>query len=451
MPEGLCRYIVYDPVGENLELEAVDNMSIDNEANEASGVALQEEEVCIAVRSLWKVFGDDPSLVMSGQYVGKSKAEIQEELNSVIALQDVSFDVYKGETFVVMGLSGSGKSTLVRCLTRLIEPDAGHVYVDEEDVIEYSRSDLTKFRRTKTAMVFQYFGLMPNRTILDNVAFGLEIQGVEKEARHQKAREVLENDGIKGWEDNYAFELSGGMQQRVGLARALAVDPEILLMDEPFSALDPLIRREMQEELLVLQKTLKKTIVFITHDLDEALRMGSRIAIMRDGMIVQLGSPEEIVENPSDDYVGDFVRSISRTRVLGAASIMDDPSNTTIGSEKPSEVLAKLSDTGEEFSFVLDSEGKIVGVVTLEDVSSISNADDSSIEAITISDAPVFSKAYPDTPINELVPLSAMSECPIAVVDDEDRLLGVVSRGDLLVSLAESHQAQQAEVVAAGY
>ena len=296
-------------------------------------------------------------------------------------------------------------------------------------------------------MVFQYFGLMPNRTILDNVAFGLEVQGVDKVARHEKAREVLETVGLRGWEGNYAFELSGGMQQRVGLARALAVDPEILLMDEPFSALDPLIRREMQEELLVLQSTLKKTIVFITHDLDEALRLGSRIAIMRDGKIIQLGSPEEIVENPSDEYVGDFVRSISRTRVLGAGSIMDDPSNTTSESQKPSEILAQLSDTGEQYSFVLDSDGKIIGVVTLDDVSSISDVEDSSIEGITISDAPIFSKAYADTPINELVPLSAMSECPIAVVDDEDHLLGVVSREDLLVSLAESHQAQQIDTV----
>ncbi len=419
-------------------------MSIDNEASE---VKVSEGEVCIAVRSLWKIFGDDPALVMAEENSNKSKTEIQEELGSVIALQDVSFDVYKGETFVVMGLSGSGKSTLVRCLTRLIEPNEGQVYIDDEDVIKYSSSDLTKFRRTKTAMVFQYFGLMPNRTILDNVAFGLEVQGVDKSTRHEKAREVLGTVGLRGWEDNYAFELSGGMQQRVGLARALAVDPEILLMDEPFSALDPLIRREMQEELLVLQSTLKKTIVFITHDLDEALRLGSRIAIMRDGKIIQLGSPEEIVENPSDEYVGDFVRSISRTRVLGAGSIMDDPSNTTSESQKPSEILAQLSDTGEQYSFVLDSDGKIIGVVTLDDVSSISDVEDSSIEGITISDAPIFSKAYADTPINELVPLSAMSECPIAVVDDEDRLLGVVSREDLLVSLAESHQAQQIDTV----
>jgi len=282
-------------------------------------------ETCIAVRSLWKVFGDNPERVMSDEHSGKTKAEIQDELGCVVALQDVSFDVYRGETFVVMGLSGSGKSTLVRCLTRLIEPNDGEIYVDDEDVCDYNRGELTNFRRSKTAMVFQHFGLLPNRTILDNVGFGLEIRGVDKHEREERAREVLEKVGLKGWEENYTAELSGGMLQRVGLARALAVDPEILLMDEPFSALDPLIRREMQDELIGLQGELKKTIVFITHDLDEALKLGDRIAIMKDGKIIQLGFPEEIIENPVDAYVEDFIRSISRTRILGAASIMDDP------------------------------------------------------------------------------------------------------------------------------
>ena len=274
-------------------------MAITVETEQQSGT--ESDEKRISVRSLWKVFGEDPDRAMSSEYIEKQKAVIQEELGCVVALKDVSFDVNEGETFVVMGLSGSGKSTLVRCLTRLIEPNSGEIYVDAEDVIKYNGRELTNFRRTKTAMVFQHFGLMPNRTILDNVAFGLEIQGIDKHTRWEKAREVIELVGLKGWEDNYATELSGGMQQRVGLARALAVDPEILLMDEPFSAVDPLIRREMQDELINLQTTLKKTIVFITHDLDEALRLGSRIAIMKDGEIVQLGSKEEIVDNPADE------------------------------------------------------------------------------------------------------------------------------------------------------
>ena len=245
----------------------------------------------ISVRSLWKVFGKNPQTVMTPEYADKSKAEIQGETGCVVALKDVNFDVSLAETFVVMGLSGSGKSTLIRCLIRLIEPTTGEIRVDDEDVLKYSSRELTQFRRQKVAMVFQHFGLLPHRKIIDNAAWGLEVQGMDKNLRYEKAREVLEVVGLKGWEESFAGELSGGMQQRVGLARALAVDPEILLMDEPFSALDPLIRREMQDELIDLQKRLHKTIVFITHDLNEALKLGDRIAIMRDGMIIQLASP----------------------------------------------------------------------------------------------------------------------------------------------------------------
>ena len=229
----------------------------------------------ISVRSLWKVFGKNPRTVMTPEYADKSKAEIQEETGCVVALQDVNFDVSLAETFVVMGLSGSGKSTLIRCLIRLIEPTSGEIRIDDEDVLKYSSRELTQFRRQKVAMVFQHFGLLPHRKIIDNAAWGLEVQGVEKNLRYEKAREVLEAVGLKGWEESFAGELSGGMQQRVGLARALAVDPQILLMDEPFSALDPLIRREMQDELIDLQKRLHKTIVFITHDLNEALKLGT--------------------------------------------------------------------------------------------------------------------------------------------------------------------------------
>ena len=416
--------------------------------NDGDGVSLGEmNETCISVRSLWKVFGKNPERAMAPDYTDRSKAEIQDELGCVVALADVSFDVSRGETFVVMGLSGSGKSTLVRCITRLIEPDEGSVTVDDEDVCKYTSRELTNFRRNKTAMVFQHFGLLPNRTILDNVAFGLEIQGVEKNTRWEKSREVLESVGLKGWEENYTTELSGGMQQRVGLARALAVDPDILLMDEPFSALDPLIRREMQEELLSLQSKLKKTILFITHDLDEAIKLGDRIAIMRDGKIIQLGIPEDIIQNPVDDYVGDFIRSISRTRVLGAGSIMEDPSVVSSVSQEPQDILNKLSAKQESYSFVLDTDGKLTGVIAVNDVASFSDGGKSSIQDIVISDAPVCTKVHSDTPIDELVTLSANSDCPIAVIDKEDRLLGVVSRGRLLMSLSESQQAQQGNVV----
>ncbi|MQF98788.1 MAG: glycine betaine/L-proline ABC transporter ATP-binding protein [SAR202 cluster bacterium] len=415
-------------------------MAITVETEHQNGAESVENR--ISVRSLWKVFGEDPDRAMSSEYTGKQKSEIQEELGCVVALKDVSFDVNEGETFVVMGLSGSGKSTLVRCLTRLIEPNAGEIYVDAEDVIKYNGRELTNFRRTKTAMVFQHFGLMPNRTILDNVSFGLEIQGIDKHTRWEKAREVIELVGLKGWEDNYATELSGGMQQRVGLARALAVDPEILLMDEPFSALDPLIRREMQDELINLQTTLKKTIVFITHDLDEALRLGTRIAIMKDGEIVQLGSKEEIVDNPADSYVEDFIRSISRTRVLGAGSIMQDASIVVDSSTGIDSLLKKLDETEEDHVFVTSSDNRLIGMVSEKDLSSDSLDKNSSLKELITNDPPILNRVYQDTPIDELVPLSAMSDCPVAVVDEEDTLLGIVTRGSLLLSLAESQQAQ---------
>ena len=415
-------------------------MAITVETEQQSGTGSVENR--ISVRSLWKVFGEDPERAMSSENIDKNKSVIQEELGCVVALKDVNFDVNEGETFVVMGLSGSGKSTLVRCLTRLIEPNTGEIYVDAEDVLKYNGRELTNFRRTKTAMVFQHFGLMPNRTILDNVAFGLEIQGIDKHTRWEKAREVIELVGLKGWEDNYATELSGGMQQRVGLARALAVDPEILLMDEPFSALDPLIRREMQDELINLQTTLQKTIVFITHDLDEALRLGSRIAIMKDGEIVQLGSKEEIVDNPADSYVEDFIRSISRTRVLGAGSIMQDPAVVTDSSAEVRDLLTKLSETEEDYVFVTSSDNKLIGMISEKDLSGDSLDQKGSLKELITNDPPTLNRVYADTPIDELVPLSAMSDCPVAVVDEEDALIGIVTRGSLLLSLAESQQAQ---------
>ena len=422
-------------------------MSLNNGQNMGADTVTEDfGEVCVSVENLWKIFGPSPETVMDGENSLKSKNEIQEELGNVVALKDVNFEVRRGETFVVMGLSGSGKSTLVRCLTRLIEPNAGSVFVDDEDIISFNNNKLTQFRRKKTAMVFQHFGLLPNRTIVDNVAFGLEIQGVDKATRREKAREVLEVVGLRGWEDNYTTQLSGGMQQRVGLARALAVNPEILLMDEPFSALDPLIRREMQDELLRLQAELKKTIVFITHDLDEALRLGDRIAIMRDGEIIQLGIPEEIIENPVDSYVEDFIRSISRTRVLGAASIMKDSEVVLHDTQTTEEVLNSLSAHKEDYAFILDNNGKLSGVADKDDLQNLLQQGENSIGTVISVDPPILNIAYSDTPIDELVILSAMSDCPIAITDGENNLLGVVSRGELLHSIAESQQAQQGVV-----
>ncbi len=276
----------------------------------------------ITCSGIWKVFGPNPERLMSSLDASSERAQVQEETGHVIAVKDVSFEVQQGETFVVMGLSGSGKSTLVRCLSRLIEPTAGQIVIDGEDIRAYGKKALMELRRTKMSMVFQHFGLLPHRKVIDNIAFGLEVRGAARSDRLDRAQEVLELVGLKGWEDNYPRELSGGMQQRVGLARAMAVDPEILIFDEPFSALDPLIRREMQDELLRLQSEMRKTMVFITHDFLEAIKMGDHIAIMKDGAVSQIGTPEEIVANPVDQYVRDFTEDVPRYKVLSAGKVM---------------------------------------------------------------------------------------------------------------------------------
>ena len=276
----------------------------------------------IICSNIWKIFGNDEKKILENLDPNLTRDEVQEKTGHVVAVKDVSFSIQKGETFVVMGLSGSGKSTLVRCLTRLIEPTSGSVIIDDTDVTKISRNSLLNLRRNKMSMVFQHFGLFPHRTVLENISYGLEIRGEKKQDRLDKAMESLNLVGLKGWHNNYPRELSGGMQQRVGLARAMAVEPEILIFDEPFSALDPLIRREMQDELLDIQKKLQRTMVFITHDFLEAIKMGDHIAIMKDGEISQVGTPEEIVANPVDQYVKDFCEDVPKYKVLSAGKVM---------------------------------------------------------------------------------------------------------------------------------
>lgn len=276
----------------------------------------------VQLQSIWKIFGANPAYTYDNLDRSLSRADILEQTGHVVAVRDVSLNIGEGEIFVVMGLSGSGKSTLIRCLSRLIEPTAGHVLINGQNVTLMDEEALRHVRRHTVSMVFQRFGLFPHRRVLDNVGYGLEVRGIEDAERFKQAQDVLELVGLAGWENHYPHELSGGMQQRVGLARALAVDPEIMLCDEPFSALDPLIRRDMQNELLHLQKTLHKTIIFITHDFLEALKLGDRIAIMKDGVIVQIGTPQEIVAHPADEYVRDFVQDVPRAKVLTAESIM---------------------------------------------------------------------------------------------------------------------------------
>jgi glycine betaine/proline transport system ATP-binding protein len=308
----------------------------------------------VSCHNLWKIFGPHPEQVKKRLSPEKSRAEILEETGHVVAVKDVSFGVRKGETFVVMGLSGSGKSTLVRCMSRLIEPTAGQVIIQGEDVTAMDEKQLRQLRRQKMSMVFQHFGLFPHRRIIDNAAYGLEIQGVSKRSRQKRANEVLKLVGLDGWEKHYPGELSGGMQQRVGIARALAVDPEILLFDEPFSALDPLIRREMQDELIKLQQMMQKTVIFITHDFLEAVKLGDYIAIMKDGEIVQTGTPERVILHPVNDYVQEFTKDVPRTRVLVASSIMKPCRVVVSEGDPPQNVLAAMEQHGRGLESVDD-------------------------------------------------------------------------------------------------
>lgn len=326
----------------------------------------------IICKDIWKVFGPNPDRVLKTIASHATRAEVQEQTGHVIAVRDVSFQVQTGETFVVMGLSGSGKSTLVRCISRLIEPTAGQVLIDGQDVIGFSKAALIDLRRKRMSMVFQHFGLLPHRKVIDNIAFGLEVRGTPRQQRMERAQEVLDLVGLSGWDQNYPRELSGGMQQRVGLARAMAVDPEILIFDEPFSALDPLIRREMQDELLRLQATMHKTMVFITHDFLEAIKMGDHIAIMKDGAVSQIGTPEEIVANPADDYVREFTEDVPRYKVLSAGKVMRPATSDSsqrhadgqgIASRaKLDELIDELADVDHAVP-VIDDAGALVGEI----------------------------------------------------------------------------------------
>ena len=347
-------------------------------------------EAAIQIQNVWKIFGNTSNDALDAIQNKKiTKQEALEKYNSVIGVSDVSFDVNKGEIFCVMGLSGSGKSTLVRHINRLLEPTSGKILINNQDVMQFNKENLQELRNKKIGMVFQNFALMPHRSVLDNIAMPLEIRGVSKNDRLDAANNILNIVELQGWGNKYAHELSGGMQQRVGLARALAADPEFLLMDEPFSALDPLIRRQLQTEFIKLSKQMKKTTVFITHDLDEAVRVGHRIAIMRDGRVVQIGTPEEIVVNPSDDYVADFVKGISRLKVVQAKTIM-----------QPLEQYKK--NFGENFS---------------------------NNEKVNENDI-----------LSKLIETSVSKDKPIVVVNDHNTEVGIITQSDLLKAVVEGNE-----------
>lgn len=352
-----------------------------------------------------------------------SKEEVLAQTGCVLAVKDVSFNVREGETFVIMGLSGSGKSTLVRCLGRLIEPTRGQIQIDGEDLLAMNKQQLRDVRRHKMSMVFQHFGNFPHKRVLENVVYGLQVQGIDKVSQHRRAAEVIELVGLTGWEERYPHELSGGMQQRVGLARALAVDPQILLFDEPFSALDPLIRREMQDQLIGLQRMVRKTMVFITHDFLEALKVGDRVAIMKDGEFVQTGTPEELVSNPIDDYVRDFTRDVPRSKVLTARSIMTPSRVYATSDDGLPDLMSNLNALECDSAVVVDSQDRFIGIVHLSDVPS-SGAAQVSVGSVTRDSCPI---VEPDTRLERIIPLSITGDAPIAVLDG-GRCVGTISR-----------------------
>ena len=385
----------------------------------------------IQVENVYKIFGHNAQEGVGLLQNGKGKDAILEEHRLAVGVNNATFDVMEGELLVIMGLSGSGKSTLLRCINRLIEPTAGRVLVDGVDVTALSDEALRLLRMKKFGMVFQRFALLPHRTILQNAEFGLEIQKKPAAERAEKARTALKLVGLEGWEGSYPEQLSGGMQQRVGLARALAVDPDILFMDEAFSALDPLIRREMQDELLALQSRVNKTILFITHDLDEALKIGDRIIIMKDGAIVQIGTPEEILTSPATRYVEKFVEDVNLAKVLTAGTVMHKASTVTHPKDGPKTALHKMKEVGISGILVVDRERKLLGRVSAEDALRLSKTGEQSLESIITKD---ISTVPPETPINEIF---AEQVFPVAVTDADNRLMGIIIRGSLLAALAE--------------
>lgn len=390
------------------------------------------------VNNVSKLFGPHAEQGLELLQQGWSKERIAKEKNITVGVNRATFDIRQGEIFVIMGLSGSGKSTLVRLLNRLIEPTSGEILVNGKDLRKMNKEQLRDVRRKTISMVFQKFALFPHRTVVENAEYGLEIQKADKNKRREAAIQALELVGLKGWENKMPDQLSGGMQQRVGLARALANDPEILLMDEAFSALDPLIRRDMQDELIELQDKMKKTIVFITHDLDEALRIGDRIALMKDGSIVQIGTPEEILTQPANDYVERFVEDVDLSKVLTAAHVMRRPETITTD-RGPRVALELMRERGISNLFVIDRTKRLLGVITAEDaIEALRN--NRKLEDIIIHDGP---QVGPDTLLNELFEITSLSKVPLAVVDDAGKLLGVIVRGAVLGALAGENKSEE--------
>lgn len=399
--------------------------SIDGQFNTAN------KDIILRVEHLTKTFGR--GVVQAKEMLArkKSKEDILRETGVTIAVDDISFEVERGKIFSLIGLSGSGKSTVVRCLNLLLSPTSGKILYEGRNIQEYSPKELLKYRREKVSMVFQSFGLLSHRNVLDNVAYGLEVRGMDKNSRVEKAMSMIEMVNLKGWEQKSIDDLSGGMRQRVGLARALANDPDILLMDEPFSALDPLVRRDMQFEMLSIQEKLNKTVIFITHDINEAFKLGNTVSIMRDGRIVQTDTPEGMTINPADDYVREFINSADKAQVFYAKNLMRVPSCLVKLQEGARTALTQMRANDVSSAYVVDDRLRFIGVISLDAAFRVRSGELTFKEALIV-DVPTTTA---DTQVSDLIPIASQTKFPIAVLDNKNRLIGIISKAAILTSL----------------
>jgi glycine betaine/proline transport system ATP-binding protein len=389
------------------------------------------DDVLLSTRGFSKLYGAEKTRAIKMKKSGADKDTIYKKTGVVTALWDVSLDIQRGEVFVIIGLSGSGKSTLVRCFNLLNKPTAGQIYYRGKDISKFNRDELNNYRRNNVSMVFQQFGLMSHRSVLGNVEYGLEVKGVPKEERRAKAQEMLSMVGLEGHDDEPISSLSGGMKQRVGIARALANDPEILLMDEPFSALDPLVRQDMQFELLTIQRKLDKTIVFITHDINEAFKLGDKVAIMKDGEVIQVATPEEMSENPADSYVKQFIDSADKTQVISVRSVMITPNSIVRLRDSLAYAIKTMSSNGVSSAYVVGEKMKLAGVVTIDDAIK-ANKEGLALPDILIRD---INTTTPDTLLTDIISMAAKTAFPIAVIDEQGSLKGIVSKVHVLSSM----------------
>ena len=385
-------------------------------------------ENILSVKNLYKLYGAEKSKTLKLKQSGVDKNEIYKKTGVNIALWDVSLDIKRGEIFVIIGLSGSGKSTLVRCFNMLNKPTKGNIYIEGKNINEFSKKELIDYRRNKISMVFQNFGLMSHRNVIENVAYGLEIKGVSREERYKKALEMIEMVGLEGYEKEPITSLSGGMKQRVGIARALASDAEILLMDEPFSALDPLVRKDMQFELLSIQKKLDKTIIFITHDINEAFKLGDKVAIMKDGEVIQVDTPEEMSSNPKDDYVTQFIDSADKTQVISAKNVMSTPDSIVRLKDTPAYAMKVMRSNKVSTAYVVKDKMLLQGVITIDDAMRANK------EGLTISDVLIkdIETTTPNVLLTDIIPMAAETKYPIGVIEEDGSLKGIVTKADVL-------------------